>query len=97
MSGICRKDVFNETDKYYGELFPHVKGKQKMVSKEWITIKNISNDQEFLDAVKTMKDGWKTLKQKSAEVMKNHFFGSNQASSKIFPGESLLNNSMISN
>ena len=72
---VDRKEEFNSAENYYGEAFPHMKGKKKIVSDQWKSICSIKSDREFLDAVKIMKDGWKSEKLRSARLMKGNFFG----------------------
>ena len=50
-----RRKVFIELVEYYCKLFPHYKGKQQVGANEWKNIKNIKDNNEFMNAVSSKK------------------------------------------
>ena len=55
---MSRRMIFNELLEYYWKFLPHHKDKQQVVANEWKNIKDIEDNNEFMNAVsseKTMK------------------------------------------
>ena len=53
-----RKKIFNDLVKYFSALYPHLNGKQRKVAEEWKLIKDIKDENQFLNAVAKMKKDW---------------------------------------
>ena len=68
-----RRNVFNELVEYYGKLFPHHKGKWQVVANEWKNMKNIDNDNKFMNAASWKKE-WKDHQIKEGRENMNKFF-----------------------
>ena len=45
--------------KYFIALYPHLNGKQRKVAEEWKLIKDIKDENQFLNAVSKIKKYWK--------------------------------------
>ena len=59
---MIKRKVFNELVECYGKLFPHHKGKQQVITNDWKNIKNIKDNNEFMDAVSSKKKNGKIIK-----------------------------------